>query len=664
MLFPRITLAFYGKIKWRTEDIYMDYIIKRNELSADSAYKNEWVLPNGIGGYASSSILGSMERKHHALLIASKNPPIDRWVLLAKIDEIVYANQQRISLVNQQYLASEDRSSVLKEFHLQEVPSFAYIHDDFKLVKHISPKYGCNCVAITYEIETFAKEISLHITPLFNHREHGVVSTKEDLTFDTEFEGQILRLTHSSGNRIYFYVSEGEYRKNEIVYSNPFRYRIDESTGDDRTDIHYQPYTIEIAISAFSSHKIEIICSDSEIPQISAFQVIQDNRIRLQNLQKTIGSNDDYFNRLVLASDAFVAYRKSTDSQTVLAGFPWFTDWGRDTMIAFEGLFLSTKRYAEAKSVLLSFSRYEKDGLIPNMFPDEGGEPLYNTVDASLWYIHAIYLYYLYTQDWFTVMNFLFPVMKSIIHHYQVGTHFNIKMDSDFLIHAGSGLDQVTWMDVRINGEVITPRHGKPVEINALWYNALLIMDFFDDSSDEYKLLSKKVYKNFNAKFWNKKTQCLYDVIDDYDSSIRPNQLFAISLPYSMLSIRRAKKIMKVVESELVDIYGIRTLAKSDIRFKPKYEGNIVERDHAYHMGTSWGFLMGPYLDSVMKTRYSLRKVHDILEQLEKHLHEGCINGYAEVFNGLNGIESKGCFTQAWSVAELIRIYAKYYEID
>jgi len=641
----------------------MEYIIERNELKDAMAYKNEWVLPNGIGGYCGSSILGSMERKHHALLIASKNPPVDRKVLLSKIDEVVIINDTEYALVNQLFINGEASNTVQKAFRLSEVPTFVYQNESFEVLKQIAPKYGCNCVAITYEIRTYQNPVLLQLTPLFNHRDHGSVSKESDLIFQSEFDGQILKLIHSEGDTISFYVSEGQYFKNDNQYTEPFRYRIDESTGDTRTDVHYQPYTLHMDIPAFTTRKIEVICSDSEIPQTSAFQIIKDYQNRLQNLVKKIGSEDPYFNRLVYASDAFVAYRKSTDAQTVLAGLPWFTDWGRDTMIAFEGLFLTTKRFNEAKSVLLSFAKYEKDGLIPNMFPDEGTKPLYNTVDASLWYLHAIYQYYCYTLDLLTVMNELFPTMKSIIKHYQNGTHFNIKMDSDDLIHAGSGLDQVTWMDVRINGEVITPRHGKPVEVNALWYNALMIMNYFDESTDEYLILAKKVKKSFIAKFWNKTTKCLFDVIDEYDPSIRPNQLYAIALPYSMLNMRQARMIMKVMERELVDVYGIRSLAKSDNRFIAKYEGDIIKRDYAYHMGTSWGFLMGAYLESIMKTRYCISSIHTKLTQIEHHLHEGCINGYAEVFNGLDGIESKGCYTQAWSVAELIRIYAKYHEI-
>jgi predicted glycogen debranching enzyme len=433
-----------------------------------------------------------------------------------------------------------------------------------------------------------------------------------------------------------------------------------------RTDIAYQPYTIQIPIFANKKIKIEVICSDQKIPNISATSIIEQYTSRLQTLVTQAGFKTELLNNLVVASDQFVVKRNSTDALTILAGLPWFTDWGRDTMIAFEGLLLVTKRFEEAKEVLLSFAKYEKNGLIPNMFPDEGSLPLYNTVDASLWYIHAIYQYYVYTKDITFVQTRLFPVMKSIMVHYQQGTDFNIGMDSDFLIHAGSGLDQVTWMDVRINGEVITPRHGKPVEINALWYNALMIMDFFvkDNADFEYLLLAKKVKKSFLRKFWNIQKHCLFDVVDELDDSIRPNQLFAISLPFSMITKTKARKILKVIEEELVDVYGIRSLSKRDPRFIPKYQGDIVSRDHAYHMGTAWGFLMGTYLESIHKayphSKKEINKMIEKIKQIESHLFDGCINGYAEVFDGIDGFESKGCYTQAWSVAEYLRVASKF----
>ncbi|MDD3122842.1 MAG: amylo-alpha-1,6-glucosidase [Candidatus Izemoplasmatales bacterium] len=647
----------------------MEYRFDRNDLRFQLDSEKEWVLSNGIGGYMGTSIVGSNERLHHGLLIASKTPPIDRNLLLSKIEESFLINDKSYSLVNQKYEGYEEETLYLSSFILEEVPTFYYEDNTFRLTKKLSPYYGHNTLAISYEIESSDFPLVFQIKPLFNYRNHSDVSTIDDLHFDEELNGQTLHLTKGLQRSIFFNCSKGKYLKNDGLYTNPFVYPIGIATGDSRTDVQYQPYTIQVMVPAKSKTKVEVICSDEEIPSISATEIINQYVTRLQTIVFNAGYETELLNNLVIASDQFIVKRNSTNAYTVLAGLPWFTDWGRDTMIAFEGLLLVTKRFEEAKEVLLSFAKYEKNGLIPNMFPDEGSLPLYNTVDASLWYIHAIYKYYEYTKDIKFIQNELYAVMKSIVYNYKIGTDFFIGMDSDCLIHAGSGLDQVTWMDVRINGEVITPRHGKPVEINALWYNALRIMDivesFTDNPSNEYLILARKVKKSFLKKFWNTHTNCLYDVIDEDDSSIRPNQLFAISLPFSMISKTKAKTIISIVEKELVDIYGIRTLAKSDPRFISTYQGDIVSRDHAYHMGTSWGFLLGTYFDSVKKTYpHSKKQMQNIISkvsQIESHLFDGCINGYAEVFDGLNGIKSKGCYTQAWSVAEILRVVSKLY---
>ncbi|MDD3123974.1 MAG: amylo-alpha-1,6-glucosidase [Candidatus Izemoplasmatales bacterium] len=644
----------------------MEYKFDRNDLRFQLDSQKEWVLSNGIGGYMGTSVVGSNERIHHGLLIASQNPPIERVLLLSKIEESLIIENDTISLVNQKYVGYDEETPYLHSFILEEIPTFYYDAESFAITKKLSPMYGYNTIAITYEIETRKYPVVFQLKPLFNYRSHSEVTTKNQLVFEKEQNGQHLRLKKGVNQSIYFYSSLGTYVENEEEYSNPFVFQKGMETGDSRTDIEFQPYTIQIPIQANRKIKIEIICSDQEIPKISASSIIEQYISRLQNIVHNAGFETELLKNLVIASDQFVVKRNSTQAKTVLAGLPWFTDWGRDTMIAFEGLLLVTKRFEEAKEVLKSFAKYEKNGLIPNMFPDEGSLPLYNTVDASLWYIHSIYQYYAYTKDLAFIQKNLISVMKSIIIHYQQGTDFNIGMDQDFLIHAGSGLDQVTWMDVRINGEVITPRHGKPVEINALWYNALMIMGFFVNDIDdfEYQLLANKVKISFLKKFWNKQNQCLFDVVDELDASIRPNQLFAISLPFSMITKPKARKILKVVEEELIDIYGVRTLAKSDSRFIPKYQGDIVSRDHAYHMGTSWGFLMGTYLESLHKAYpHSKREANKIIEkikQIESHLFDGCINGYAEVFDGLDGFESKGCYTQAWSVAEYLRVASMF----
>lgn len=637
--------------------------VKKNNLNSYLPGHDEWVLSNGIGGYSSLSSTSECERKHHALLVASKCPPTNRVVLLQNIIEQVFIPSDKMNQSN--------LSLYLKEFSMNGVPQYRYVSKSFTIIKTIAPGYKQNSVAIVYDIEPHI-DFTFVLTPLFNHRSHSDVSSPENLSFLMKNNKNSIILQSISQDSIYFHFSEGILSQRMNTITKGIEFIKDQSTGDDRIDHAFQPVDITIELVRGKKKSIEFYCSDIEQSEETPSQIIENTILHQKSLinQSNLSSNDDelnqYLKRLVVSASEFVVYRQSTNSLTVLAGYPWFTDWGRDTMISFEGLLLVTKRYKEGLDVLSSFTKYMKNGLIPNMFPDEGLDPLYNTVDASLWYIHAIYEYYKYTSDLKSVLELFFPVMKSIISHYESGTDNHIFMDTDGLIHAGSGLDQVTWMDVRINGEVITPRHGKPVEINALWYNALQIMNHFEilNQSNQKKYFDMAITtkNSFLSKFWNTKNHCLYDVVEPNDSSIRPNQLYAVSLPFSMLDENQKDQILKIMEEELVDVYGIRTLSIHDSRFIGEYSGDIVKRDHAYHMGTSWGFLMGTYLVTLLKTGKRRELVGHKLRQVLKTLDEGCINSIAEVFDGFEGYGSKGCFAQAWSVAEILRALALFVE--
>ncbi len=645
----------------------MRILLERSELHQEASFKKEFVMGNGIGGYVSTSILSTNERKHHGYLIASLNPPTKRMMILAKVDELIQIGEQEINLCSSNLVVNP----LLKSFDFEYYPSWYFESEAFRITKQIAPYYEHNTVAITYEIESFEQSMNLSLKPFFTMRDHSDVSSIDKIKFVEDFEGQIKTLKHEE-NTIYFFVSEGEYIQNKEFISHVIEYSKDIETGDNRSDYYQTPFSVLKKIPAFSKVKIEVICSIESIPQISAFQLIKQYKDRMEAIisnELTFYLDDDlktHFKRLLYAADQFVVKRNSTEAFTVLAGYPWFTDWGRDTMIAFEGLLLSTSRFDDAKEVLLSFQKYLKNGLIPNMFPDEGSAPLYNTVDASLWYINAIYLYATYTKEIEETKELFFPTIEAILTAYQNGTDFSIHMDEDYLIHAGSGLDQVTWMDVRINGEVVTPRHGKPVEINALWYNAFRIADYLTTYGQEqlfaskYELFAREIKKQFNLKFWNKEKKALFDVIDEIDDSIRPNQLYAISLPFPVITTKKAKKVLQRIETELLDIKGLRSLSVLDPRFKKEYSGDIVSRDFSYHMGTSWGFLLGTYFYTYLvtyKQSYkALKKVKPLLLNALKETEEGCLFGYAEVFDGLEGTVPKGCYSQAWSVAEFIRV--------
>lgn len=640
-------------------------------IQSEREHPLEWVMPNGLGGYSSSSVSGSLFRKHHGYLVASEKSPILRKMILSKIDECFVINQNVYHLSSQQKELNQPiQSSYLTAFTFDETPVYHYQVEGVKMTKEIVPVYNQNAVTIRYQIQS-KHDIEVRFTPYFQYRSHSDITEepkKQFSVFSTEHLMTLIPLSNVD-QQIQFYTSEGLIQTSSVEYTEPYYYAFDDKTGDPRQEVHFTPYQIFISLKQGEKKTIDMVCllGREEIPTFDESK--KKYHQHLKALYKQAKSTSPRFNRLIQAADVFISKRNSTGYKTVLAGLPWFTDWGRDTMIAYEGLFLQTGRFQEAKEVLLSFRQYEKKGLIPNMFPDEGLEPIYNTVDASLWYIHAIYKYATISKDYAFVHDLLFETMKNIIFYYQTGTYFNIHMDpSDGLIVSGSGLDQVTWMDVRVNDKVITPRHGKAVEINALWFNALSIMAHFSLAFDEddklYQTLAKKVKKSFNRKFWNAKKKCLYDVIDPCDSKVRPNQLFAISLPFTMISLPKAKQIVHVCKTELLDVYGIRSLSKFDPEFIGSYSGDIVKRDHAYHMGTSWGFLLGTYMEAVLKSHHfnqkSYAEIVALYLQIEHHFDEGCINGYAEVFDGIEGKKSKGCYTQAWSVAEILRIYKTY----
>lgn len=409
---------------------------------------------------------------------------------------------------------------------------------------------------------------------------------------------------------------------------------------------------------------MEIVYSMEETKD-SADQVIREATEYRKNLADASKLEHEAAKMLVKSADQFVAERKSTGGKTILAGFPFFEDWGRDTMIALAGCCISTRQFENVKSILRTFSVYCKDGLMPNLFPEGKNEPRYNTADASLLFIQAVYLYYEKTQDISFVAE-MWTVMKEIITCYRKGTLHGIGMDEDGLIYAGKGFDQVTWMDVRIGDILPTPRHGKPVEINAYWYNALCVMKELGEilkDREDYGSLSEKVKISFQEKFWNEEAGCLKDVLSgtDADNQIRCNQIWAVSMSFTMLSKEKEKQVVDTVFEKLYTPYGLRTLAKEDKEFHGVYGGEMLARDLAYHQGTVWVFPMGAYYLAYLKTRdyakEAREKVEEQLKVLESAMREGCIGQLPEIYDGGNPTFSRGCFAQAWSVGEILRVY-------
>lgn len=649
--------------------------------------KREWAVTNGIGGYAGSSMIGAHSRTHQGYLIASLHAPIERYLVFSKINETATVGTRTVSFETSQHRASgktvyTEGQKFLTSFIYDGSVHYTYETDNFSFEKHITLKRNANVCAVSYELTAGDNDCTFTLTPLFNYREHSESSTPDTLRFETFTEDRTFYLVPEKNKdiAIRFQTSEGTFSERETVYDIDMQLQIEVDLETDGLDCHYCPVDLSIAVPANTTKKVSILCSIGDVNErpapvsaTEAFSILEENARCHAELFEKAGYRDSFANQLVLASDQFLTYRESTKMMTVLAGLPWFTDWGRDTMIAFTGLTLCTKRFKEAEEILLTFARYIRHGIVPNMFPDDNMPPLYNTVDASLWYFYAVYQYLHYNpaaEAETFVKEQIFPHLKEIVSAYEKGTDFSIYMEDDGLIHAGSGLDQITWMDVRVGDWVATPRHGKPVEINALWYNALRIMESlcekFDEDASAYRTRANQVKESFNAKFWDSSNQCLFDVVDgdEPDDHIRPNQIYAVSLPFSLLPEEQEKAVVALVEKELFVGCGLRSLAPDHPDYHGIYCGALAKRDAAYHQGTAWGFLLGGFFSAYMKVNHHSSSAAEnairMLEPVRKHLSDsGCIGSISEIFDGDAPHNPRGCYAQAWSVGEVLRCYCE-----
>ncbi|WP_291630893.1 amylo-alpha-1,6-glucosidase [Clostridium sp.] len=661
----------YGRSSFKTID-------EGNELN--------WVIGNGIGGFSNGTVAGGSAILHHGYLVAALNPPVNRYLILTRTQEEITISNRNYDLTSQNYInTSKNGHNYLERFTFDSIPEYMYRVEDVHIKKTISMDYGYNTVAVCYEIENGMDNINFKIVPVFNYRLSGETIEKSKLNFTEEIIDNKLILTPKENKdiRIIFKTSEGELYDRRLIPSNISTpnylyeennyYNIENRTGFLGLDNHYTPYEINIVMKPMEIKRMYIICTIEKEINKDGFQIEKEYKDRVNNLVLKAGYKENFGNNLVKAADHFIVKRNSTGLKTILAGYPWFTDWGRDTMIAFEGLVLCTKRYEDAREILESFAKYIRNGLVPNLFPDENKEPLYNTVDASLWYFQAVYKYLKYTgeeADYKFIEEKIYDKLVEIFKAYSTKTLFSIGMDEDGLIFAGSGYDQVTWMDVRVGDFVVTPRHGKPVEINSLWYNALCIMDelrtIYKKEDLGYSRIAEKVKINFENKFWNDEKNCLYDVIDKKDDKIRPNQIWAVSLPFPILPKEKEKLVVNTVYKHLYSTYGLRSLSFMDKDYKGKYMGKLIDRDLAYHMGTTWSFLIGPFIMSYLKVNdyneSSKARAKEMLKVFEDHMRDGCINGIAEIFDGDFPSTSRGCYTQAWGVGEVLRVYNTLYE--
>lgn len=638
---------------------------KHNFKDSKTANQNCYLLTNGLGGYSSTTLANSLTRGDHSLFTVALKAPNLRKNIVNKIDETLLINEKKVHLSSQQYVSHtknvEGFSNILA-FKQEYLPEWDYFFDGIKIKKTIVYAHKKNTLGIKYVIENNSEnEVNLELKPLFQFADRG--KTSSSILKITEFENKI------SANDIDLFVDTNYSKKivNKPEFEKDFYFAYDAVDGRDSVGHATSFINYTYSVDKKTKKDFYIILSlSNEKEDINT--LIECEISRQKTLLETANFSHNIAKTLTRASDQFICERDSTSAKTIIAGYPWFEDWGRDTMFAILGSCISTKRFEDTKNIFRSFMKYSKNGLMPNLFPEGDNPPLYNTVDAALLYIFAVYEYYKESNDLDFIKDEAYETILDILTWYKKGTDFDIYMDKDYLIHAGSGYDQVTWMDVRFETILPTPRHGKPVEINAFWYNALKITSEFskllDKDFSEFEELADKVKISFNEKFWNEKENCLKDVVSGkyYDNQVRSNQIWVIMMPFSLLDKEKSKAVVDKVYNELYTPYGLRTLSKYDKEFKENYGGSHFNRDMAYHQGTVWPFPLGGFLISYLKVNdhneIAKQEVYEMLEYLEPCLREGCVGHIAEIYDGLNPTRSHGCFAQAWSASELLRVYS------
>ena len=657
------------------------------------AESREWLVTNGIGGYASGTVAGVLTRHYHGLLIAALKPPVARTLLLTKLDEVVEYNQQTYELYANRWAFGAVEAPVclnLESFYLEgTTPVWNFAFADGLLEKRIWMQQGENTTYVRYSYRRGSQPVSLSLKTLVNYRDYHS-STHSDVGVKASIDqiGEKSLRIKVFADAASLYLSAYKNRNDDFIWetvntwNQNFVLAVEQYRGLDDIEDHLHAVTGKVTLEP--GDFIDIVASTESQPQLDSKNSLENkvNRERklidlwyaANSLSKT---NTDKFSaaieQLVLAADQFIVDRPLEDNpegKTVIAGYPWFTDWGRDTMISLPGLTISTGRYDIAKTILRTFAKYLDRGMLPNVFPDAGETPEYNTVDATLWYFEAIRSYYAATKDREFIAELL-PLLIDVIDWHIKGTRYKIHMDDDGLIYAGNQGVQLTWMDAKVGDWVVTPRIGKPVEVNALWYNALACMAYFTEvlgkSEPKYQQLAAKTRSHF-SKFWYEEGGYCYDVIDSpdgNDASFRPNQIFAVSLSsrigvmgsncHPLLTPEQQKMVVDRVGQKLLTSYGLRSLAADDPSYVGVYGGNQLQRDGSYHQGTTWSWLLGHYLQAHLQVYQNPQQALSLIRPMADHLQNGCIGSISEIFDGNSPFTPRGCFAQAWSVAEVLR---------
>lgn len=668
-------------------------LTKENLSHFNEVITKEWLITNGLGGYSSSTIPSINTRKYHGLLVAALNPPGERTICFSKLDEDIIVNKTTYRLGSNEFrnVMFPDGYKFIENFSIGPYPTYKYNCGNVTLSKTVFLPQNKNAVIIHYNLSNRnSSDALIRLYPLLTCRHyHKIIDRKRtSLKFTQKSNRQEFQVNFERPQvTIFCRSTDGEFKPG-VNWVERLHYREEASRGEADFDDLFQPGYFELQAQAQMEKEFAITCAvnhdsqDARAVLYSLGSTINElNVAYAKELQHKFGLLDgfyhdhqevqisDWLNWILLAAESFVV-QNDESRKAVIAGYHWFESWGRDTFISLPGLLLVTGRFSEAKDILQNFMRYFKDGMIPNFVSDKTGVPAYNTVDGTLWYVNAVLQYLKYTGDFEFVKKQLWKNLQAIVENHQKGTLFGIRLDDDGLLMHGPKL---TWMDAAVEDEMVTPRAGKAVEIQALWYNTLRTMEFLADEfgesmlAEKYSAMANQTRKSFTEKFWNPAHECLFDVVEDedVDASARPNQIFAVSLDYTVLDKDKSVKLVDLVSRELATPYGLRTLSLDDPKFVGKCVGDRRSRDFAYHNGTIWPWLLGPYITAYLK-------VNDYTSKSRKYIFEDFLLPFFTVgiqHGGLGTISEnydcdapyipRGCVAQAWSVAEPLRAYVE-----
>ncbi|MEH2196119.1 MAG: amylo-alpha-1,6-glucosidase [Nostoc sp.] len=642
----------------------------------DTAESREWLVTNGIGGYASGTVAGLLTRRYHGLLVAALKPPLGRTLLLTKLDESVLYDNRSYSLDTNRWAdgtVSPHGYQNIEHFSLEgTIPLWRFAVADALLEKRVWMQQGVNTTYVQYTLRRATQPLKLTLKAMVNYRDYHSDTQSNGWKMSVEEVEQGICVTAYSGAvPVYLLSDRGSASVADDWYYG-FDLAVERYRGlRDRED-HLHAATFEVTL--IPGEAIAFVASTEKQTNFNAEVALKLRRAQEQKLTGFWNSNlpldtkesPIWIKQLILAADQFIVDRpmpEEPNGKTIIAGYHWFSDWGRDTMISLPGLTISTGRPEVARSILRTFARYVDQGMLPNRFPDVGDQPEYNTVDATLWYFEAVRAYYSATDD-DNLLAELFPILADIINWHCRGTRYNIHLDpADGLLFAGVAGLQLTWMDAKVDDWVVTPRIGKPIEVNALWYNALRTMAKFarhlGKPHQEYEAMADRAKYRF-SRFWNEETGYCYDVLDSPDgddASLRPNQIFAVSLPESPLTPAQQRSVVEVCGRSLVTSYGLRSLALDHPQYKGKYGGNQYQRDGAYHQGTVWGWLLGPFVLAHLRVYKNPEQARQFLEPMANHLTAYGLGSLSEIFDGDAPMTARGCIAQAWTVAEVLRAW-------